>query len=204
MQDKYEQQQDQYYQKLRESRAKKKYLLGHLGKNLLVLLIGNAFVFVIYLIFVGKLVSEKVMRGDDVSMLICCFGFLMQLAMLIVVSWLRYARDEVEHRAIIHLSREENFSPASYYVMTWKRFAWTMPLAYLIMQLPFMLYYAVLGYFYEAETLFAHFYIPQLALCELTRSGFLGCMLNAVLLALIYGICLFLVQKNWLRDRIRK
>ena len=78
-----------------------------------------------------------------------------------------------------------------------------VPVAYAIMQLPFVLYYGLLGYFYEAETVFAHFYIPQLCFCELTRSGILGMLLNVILLSVIYAVVVFVVQKAWLRDRIR-
>jgi hypothetical protein len=66
-----------------------------------------------------------------------------------------------------------------------------------------MLYYAILGYFYEAETTFAQFYIPQLCLCEWTASGFFGVILNTLLLVLMWGACIFLCQRAWLRGRIR-
>ena len=203
MQDHYEHQQDEYYRQLKEKRAKKKQIISGIFRNLIVLLVGNAFPFVIYFLFLSKLVSENLADGKNVAPLVCIFGFIAQIIVLSVVSSLTYGKNEEERRQLLHASREEGFLPMSYYVQTWKRFAWMMPAAYLIMQFPFMLYYAVLGYFYEAETVFAHFHIPQLALCEWTGSAFFGVILNALLLTLIYSVVVFVIQKGWLRDRIR-
>ena len=203
MQDHYEHQQDEYYRQLKEKRARKKQVINTIVRNLIVLLVGNAFPFIIYFLFLSKLVSEKLSGGEDVSALVCIFGFVAQVIVLTVVSSITYGKNEDEHRQLLHASREDAFHPITYYVQTWKRFAWMMPVAYLIMQLPFMLYYALLGYFYEAETVFAHFHIPQLALCEWTGSAFFGVILNAVLLTLIYSVVVFVIQKGWLRDRIR-
>lgn len=203
MQDHYEHQQDEYYRQLKEKRARKKLIINGIVRNFVVLLVGNAFPFVIYFLVLSKLVSEKLSGGEDVSALVCIFGLLAQVIMLCVVSALTYGKNEEEHRQLLHASREEGFHSVTYFVQTLKRSAWMMPVAYLIMQFPFMLYYALLGYYYEAETTFAHFYIPQLAFCEWTRSGFFGMIINALLLSLIYSAAIFVIQKRWLRERIR-
>ena len=203
MQDRYEHQQDEYYRALKEKRTKKKKAISDLMKSFLLLLIGNAFPFAIYFIFLSKLVSEKNADGDAVAGLVCTFGIIAQIVMLIVVSVLNASKNEDEHRALLHASREDTFSRGAYYLASWKRLIWMMPVAYLIMQFPFMIYYTLFGYYYQAETVFAHFYIPQLTLCEVTKNGFLGCILNTLILAVIYGVCVFVMQKIWLRERIR-
>jgi hypothetical protein len=203
MQDHYEQKQDEYYRQLKEKRARKKQVINAVFRHILFLLAGNAFPFAIYFMALSKLVSEQLASGKEVAGLVCIFGFVAQFVMLCIVSAITYGKDEPSHRQLLHASREEGFSAMAYYLMTLKQQAWTMPVAYLIMQFPFMLYYAALGYYYEAETLFAHFFIPQLAFCEWTHSGFLGIILNTLLLSLIYAATVFIIQKKWLRDRIR-
>ncbi len=203
MQDRFEQQQDEYHRLQKEKRAKGKYVMDNMGKSLIYLLVGNAFAFVIYLFLLEKLVSEKVYAGDDVSGLVCTYSFIMQIVVLFIAFSIMYGKNPDEQRTILHASRTESFSRMAYYVMTWRRVAWITPVMYLIMQLPFMLYYARFGYFYEAETRFAHFYIPQLALCEWTQSAFFGVVCNVLISAVIYGIVILIAQHRWLRERIR-
>ncbi len=206
MQDHYEHQQDEYYRNLKEKRARKKKTINMLLKNFLILLLGNAFCFAIYFIFLSKLISEKISGGDEISAValwVCVFGIIVQIATITVISVIISSKNEEERRALLHASRQDTFSHRAYYIDTWKRSAWVLPVAYLVMQLPFMIYYTVLGYFYEAETIFAHFFIPQLPLCELTGNGFVGCFLNTLLLSVIYGASIWITQRIWLRERIR-
>ena len=203
MQYHYEKQQDEYYLIKKEKDKKKRMILSNLGKSFLTFLLGNAFVFLIYTMFISKLVSEKLRGGDDVSSLVCGYSIIAQVVVLAIIALISYSKNEDERRALTHASREEGFVHAAYYLSTWKRFGWMLPTAYLAMQIPFIPYYALLGYYYEAETLFAHFYIPQLFFCELTQSGFFGCILNTVLLALMWGIVMYAIQRIWLRERIR-
>ena len=203
MQDHYEHKQDEYYRQLKEKRARKKQIINAVFRHLLFLLAGNAFPFAIYFMALSKLVSEQLASGKEVAGLVCIFGFAAQCVMLCVVSAITYGKDEPSHRQLLHASREEGFNRIGYFLTTLKEYAWMMPVAYLIMQFPFMLYYAALGYYYEAETLFAHFFIPQLALFEWTHSGFIGMILNTLLLAIIYASTIFIIQQKWLRDRIR-
>jgi hypothetical protein len=86
---------------------------------------------------------------------------------------------------------------------------WILPLTYFIFQIPFMLYYAVLGYAYGVETLFAKFYTPQLFGIALIGTGMrfvdalLGIVLNTVVLLIVYVIVVYLTQRKWLKERIR-
>ena len=203
MYDHYEHQQDEYYRQLKEKRARKKQFINTVVHHLLFLMAGNAFPFAIYIMFLSKLVNERIAREKPVALLVCLYGLIAQIVVLIIFSVLTYSKNEDEHRALLHASREDGFSAHQYYLQSWTRSIWLVPLAYLIMQLPFALYYAVLGYYYQAETLFAKFFIPQLCLCEVTGSGFLGVLLNTLLLSLIYGVVVYVVQQRWLRDRIR-
>lgn len=203
MYDHYERQQDEHYRRLKEKRAAQKRVISMIGKSVVVMLLGNAFAFVIYAMFLSKLVSEKLAAEENVAVLVCAFGMIAQLAVLVIASVLTYVKNEGERRLLLDASRESGFAHIAYYLKTWKRVAWALPSAYLIIQLPFMIYYTVLGYYYQAETLFAHFFIPQLAFCELTHSGILGGILNALLLAAIYGVVVWVTQKSWLKNRIR-
>jgi hypothetical protein len=203
MYDHYEHQQDEYYRKLKEKRVKTKRILNGLGKSAIYLLLGNAFALVIYDVFIAKLVSDKILNDQPVAGVVCTFSIIAQVIVLLIVCALLYTKDTVEHRALLDASHQVSFDPLGYYIATWKRFGWMLPATYFVLQLPFMLYYAILGYFYEAETTFAQFYIPQLSLCEWTGSGFLGVILNTLLLVLMWGACIFLCQRAWLRGRIR-
>ena len=203
MQDRFEQQQDEYYRKKKEKDAKNRKIVSTHLRHIIYLLVGNAFALAVYVMFVSRIVNEKLLAEEDPSGVVCVFGLIAQILILVITSALEYGKNEEERRALLHASREDGFAFVPYYINTWKRMAWTVPSAYAIMQVPFMLYYLLLGYFYPAETLFAKFHIPQLCLFEWTGSGILGVILNTVLISVIWAVCMYGIQRSWLRDRIR-
>ena len=203
MQDRFEQQQDEYYRKKKEKDAKTRKIVSTHLRHIIYLLVGNAFALAVYVMFVSRIVNEKLLAEEDPSGVVCVFGLIAQILILVITSALEYGKNEEERRALLHASREDGFAFVPYYINTWKRMAWTVPSAYAIMQVPFMLYYLLLGYFYPAETLFAKFHIPQLCLFEWTGSGILGVILNTVLISVIWAVCMYGIQRSWLRDRIR-
>lgn len=203
MQDRFEQQQDEYYRKKKEKDARNRWIFSTHIKHMIYILVGNAFALAMYVMFVSRVVNEKLLAKEDPSGVVCVFGLIAQILILVITSALEYGKNEEERRALLHASREDGFAFVPYYINTWKRMAWTVPSAYAIMQVPFMIYHLLLGYFYPAETLFAKFHIPQLCFFEWMGNSIPGVIVNTLLICIVWAISMYLIQRSWLRERIR-
>ena len=166
------------------------------------MVMGNLFSLAVYAGLLSKLVSERLQNGDDVSALVLTYSVLTQLA-IILLRATAYRKDKEENRLLLAASREEGFTLNGYYRATLKRYAWILPAVYAAFQLPFLLYFVIFGYYYDAGTLFGHFYIPQLALFQIL-GGIPGWILNTLAMALAHFLVIRLVQRSWYEERIRR
>ena len=67
MQDRFEQQQDEYYRKKKEKDAKKRKIVSTHLRHIIYLLVGNAFALAVYVMFVSRVVNEKLLAEEDPS-----------------------------------------------------------------------------------------------------------------------------------------
>jgi hypothetical protein len=208
MQDRWEREQDLKYEALKAKKERGRRTIRNVAVQLGFILIPNAIAWVSYAMFVSKVITGKMLDGQPITGIVLTFAAIAQLAVIIFCSCL-YLKNAEENRALLAASREEGFSATAYFASTMKRMGWILPLTYFIFQIPFMLYYAVLGYAYGVETLFAKFYTPQLFGIALIGTGMrfvdalLGIVLNTVVLLIVYVIVVYLTQRKWLKERIR-
>ena len=208
MQDRWEREQDLKHEELKAKREKGRQTIRNVATQLGFILAANAIAWVLYAIFIAKVVTGKLLDGQPVEGIVLTFAGIAQLAIILFCALL-YLKNSEENRLFLAASREEGFGAKAYFLSTAKRMGWMLPLTYAVFQVPFFAYYSVLGFSYSAETIFAKFYIPQLIGFRLIGSGFrfvdalFGLLLNTLVLSGIYAAVIFLAQRKWLKERIR-
>ena len=75
---------------------------------------------------------------------------------------------------------------------------------YFVFQLPFCLFYQAFGFNYFLTTGFEKYYVMGLGLMELTKNGYLGALLNALLLFLCIIAVRCFIYRGWDKDKIEK
>lgn len=201
-QDRYESEQEKKYQEEQQRLRKTQGIVRMVVRNLVGMVFGNLFALAIYAGLLSKLVSERLQNEMSVAGLVLTYSVLTQIAIILLLT-LTYRKDGEENRRLLTASREEGFSLREYYRETMKRFAWILPAVYAVFQLPFLVYFLIFGYQYEAGTLFGHFYLPQLAFCQLLGGG-IGRILNTLVMAAVYAVVISVVQRRWYSERIRR
>lgn len=209
MQDRYEREQDLKYEAMKQKKERGRKTIRRFFGHFCVIFAGNAFALVFYWMFMSKYVLEQLMDGKLPLGAVLGFAAIAQLAIMILSASL-YMKNDEERRLLLEASREEGFTRIGWYKKTLGRIElWTLPVTFFVFQLPFIIFSAAIGVPYVSNSLFCHFFVPQMFCCSLIGSGigfidaFFGAVLNVLLMTVIHGIVIYIAQGKWRKARIR-
>lgn len=151
---------------------------------LLAILFGaHLFVHLLYIVALAAAMEQALTQPDHSAMLLLLFFSLAALTVFLIAWNIPFARNGEKKRTFqAHLKTQQaSFSQSLKFLLPDVLGESLLLLAF---QLPFCIFYAMLGFSYDNMVFFERFYVLDVAFYEITGSAILGWLLN--------GTCFFL------------
>ena len=159
----------------RLQKALRRYLL------LLAILFGaHLFVHLLYIVVLAAAMEQALTQPDHSAMILLLAFSLIAFSLLILGVNLPYGRNGEEKRAYQALLKANQTSFLQKLKFLYRDVLFST-LILIAFQLPFAIFYAMLGFSYDNMIFFERFYILDMAFYEITSNAFLGLLLNGVI-----------------------
>ena len=176
-------------------------LVRHGIRFFVLALLAHTVSLIFYLLFAARIIKQEAAYNDGNHRgTLIFFSILMTLIFLVIIA-VSNARDGEKRRA--WLARTKEWQPtAKERFFTLLPEALTETLAWLLLQLPFLIFHSFAGFDYVYTTGFERFYAMDAGLYELVRIGVLGFLLDGILVFAVSMLLRFYYHSTWEKDRI--
>lgn len=176
-------------------------LLRHYLNFFFILLAAHLASLLFYAVMLANVMEHMLRSGNGQHRVIIVVFSLSLLVIFAICLAVMFARDGERRREYLALTKGKPF--------TWKacfqylyRDALLCTLIYLAVQLPYAIFYAMLGVDYDHMVVFERFYVFDLAMYEITDSAIWGLLLNGVIFFVIALSLKLYVLWRWSSERI--
>ena len=157
--------------------------LRHYLTLLLILFVAHLAVHLFYIVALAAAMEQLLTQPDHSAMILLIAFSLAMFVILILCLNIPFARNGEHKRAYQTLLKAQKTSFAQKLKFLYRDVLFST-LLLLAFQIPFAIFYAMLGFSYDNMVFFERFYVLDVAFYEITGSALLGWLLN--------GVCFFL------------
>ena len=154
--------------------------LRHYLTLLLILFVAHLAVHLFYIVALASAMEHSLTQPDHSAMILLIAFSLAMFVILILCLNIPFARNGEQKRAYQALLKAQKTSFAQKLKFLYRDVLFST-LLLLAFQIPFAVFYAMLGFSYDNMVFFERFYVLDVAFYELTGSAILGWLLNGIL-----------------------
>ena len=179
----------------------KKALLRHCLNFFFITVAAHLISLLFYIVMLASAMEHALRSGTGQHKVIIVIFSLALLLIFVIYLAIDFARDGERRRGYLALTKERDFTLPEKFKYLYRDIL-LCTVIYLFVQLPYTVFYAMLGVDYDHMVTFERFYVFDLAMYETTDSAVLGFLLNALIFfAAMLSLRLYVLW-NWSRERI--
>lgn len=184
---------------LRQRRKRKliKQILWTLFKNLVY----HGVTMILFFLFIKRMIESEVYHESGLERNILIIFALLATLIHALITGFELSGDGERRRAFLQLLKNQPYSPLLS-LNTAVPDLTVIAICHIGFQLPFVLFYHALGFFYPHLTIVEEFYCMDAGWMELTRIGMIGALLHTLVFILIVAIVRYTIYAKWNKEKI--